>query len=65
MKIVVLGGGTVGWLAAYYFRKRHPLDEITVVESSKIGVIGAGESTTTNFLPFLNYLQIKWLKSLI
>ena len=59
MKIVVLGGGTVGWLAAYYFRKRHPLDEVTVVESSKIGVIGAGESTTTNFLPFLNYLQIE------
>lgn len=59
MKIVILGGGTVGWLAAYYFRKRHPLDEVTVIESSKIGVIGAGESTTTNFLPFLNYLQIE------
>ena len=47
MRIVIVGGGTAGWLAALIassrFGDRH---EITVVESTKIGIIGVGESTT-------------------
>ena len=46
MKIVIAGGGTAGWLAALFLGKNHPNNEITVIASSKIGVIGAGEGVT-------------------
>lgn len=46
MKIVILGGGTAGWLAALFLSKNHPDKDITVLASSKIGVIGAGEGVT-------------------
>lgn len=50
MKIVILGGGTAGWLAAMYcarfnFATKTP-NEIVVIESSKIPTIGAGEGST-------------------
>lgn len=47
MKIVICGGGTAGWLAALMIKKiqKHSHD-ITVIESSKIGIIGAGEGST-------------------
>lgn len=47
MKITIVGGGTAGWIAAYFISKCQPLThEITVVESSQIGIIGAGEGST-------------------
>ena len=47
MNIVVVGGGTAGWLAAYIISKMQPsLHNITVVESSSIGIIGTGEVST-------------------
>lgn len=46
MKIVIVGGGTAGWLAALMVSKVHPHHEITMIESSKIGIIGAGEGST-------------------
>jgi hypothetical protein len=47
MNIVVCGGGTAGWLAAYIISKIQPdAHKITVVESSSIGIIGAGEGST-------------------
>ena len=52
MKIVVVGGGTAGWLAALVFSKLTSA-KVTVIESSKIGIIGAGEGSTgslTNIL---------------
>ena len=50
MKICIIGGGTAGWLAALWIATQQPNShEITVVESSKIGIIGAGEGTTGIF----------------
>jgi len=45
MKIIIVGGGTAGWLAALILSKLYNHD-ITVVESSKIGIIGVGEGGT-------------------
>lgn len=47
MKIAIVGGGTAGWLAAYFISKSQPgMHDITVIESSSIGIIGAGEGST-------------------
>ncbi len=46
MKIVVVGGGTAGWLAALMISKIRPEHDVTVIESSKIGIVGAGEGST-------------------
>lgn len=46
MHIVIVGGGTAGWATALMAATRHPNHKITVIESSKLGVIGVGESTT-------------------
>ena len=53
-KIVILGGGTSGWLTAAYLRNQIPEGvHIQLIESSKVGIIGVGEGTqpfTTAFL---------------
>tara|TARA_B110000503_G_scaffold38048_1_gene62410 strand:+ start:210 stop:1694 length:1485 start_codon:yes stop_codon:yes gene_type:complete len=46
MKIVIVGGGTAGWLAALMISKLKPEHTVTCIESSKIGIIGAGEGST-------------------
>jgi tryptophan halogenase len=56
--IVVLGGGTAGWMSALFFKKVHPESRVTVVESEEIGIIGVGESTTPYFTDMLKFLNI-------
>ena len=47
MNIVIAGGGTAGWLAALFFVKAQPgKHKVTLIESSQIGIIGAGEGST-------------------
>jgi len=52
MKIVIVGGGTAGWLAAMYLANQNiradeqKIYEIVVVESPNIPIIGAGEGST-------------------
>ena len=57
-KFVVVGGGAAGWLSALFMRKHYPQASITVIESSEIGILGAGEGTTPHFIYFLNELDI-------
>jgi len=59
--IVVLGGGTAGWLTALAAQKRYPEHSVIVIESTKIGILGAGEGSTPNLIPFLSSLGISIL----
>ena len=61
MKIVIVGGGTAGWIAACYFARfnQNSKNEIVVIESSKIPTIGAGEGSTGIFTKIVNnHLQL-------
>lgn len=55
---VIVGGGTAGWLTALYTKMFFPEDKVTVVESSEIGILGAGEATTPITVGLLDFLQI-------
>jgi tryptophan 7-halogenase len=44
--VIVLGGGSAGFLAALTLKKKLPDLSVTVVRSADVGVIGVGESTT-------------------
>lgn len=57
--IVILGGGTAGWLTALFCKKFVSNAEITVIESSQIGILGAGEGTVPHFvMTVLELLEI-------
>jgi tryptophan halogenase len=49
MNIVIVGGGTAGWIAAALLINKHPNHKVTILESSKFGIIGVGEATTGFF----------------
>lgn len=53
MKITIIGGGTAGWLAALYITSKQPSHEVTVIDSSKLGIIGVGEGTTGKFMDII------------
>ena len=66
MKIVIVGGGTAGWLSALYLANKtadNKLHDITVIDSSKLGIIGAGEGSTGSFVDTLKN-RLKNLKGL-
>jgi len=72
MKIVILGGGTAGWMAANLFAKKWgraqsehhtkqsekaPFD-IVLVESPEIGIIGVGEGSTPTLKRFFDIIDV-------
>lgn len=58
-KIVILGGGTAGWLAASMLVKvLGKTVEITLVESEEIGTVGVGEATIPPLINLLNFLGL-------
>lgn len=57
-KVVILGGGTAGWITALLVQKIYSDYEIVLVESESIGILGAGEGTVPHFIEVLDFLQI-------
>ena len=57
--IVIVGGGTSGWMAAATLIKFFPKKHITLIESADVPVIGVGESTTAFINNWLKILGIK------
>ncbi len=65
-KVVIVGGGTAGWMTAAYLRQalQHGV-EITVVESDQVNTIGVGEATFSTiqlFLQFLGLQEQDWMQ---
>jgi tryptophan halogenase len=56
-KIVVIGGGTAGWLTAI-FAKFMFSENVTVISSSAIDILGAGEGSTPNLMGMLKNFKI-------
>ena len=56
--IVVVGGGSAGWLTALTAKKKYPKLNVTVIESKEIGILGAGEGSTPYLPDFLETLDI-------
>ncbi|MGB0834973.1 MAG: tryptophan halogenase family protein [Psychrobium sp.] len=59
-RIVIVGGGTAGWMAAASLNNylRGQSTQVTVIESSSIGTIGVGEATIPNIVQFNRNLGI-------
>jgi len=57
-KIVILGGGTAGWMTALVLKQIFPKRDITLIQSKNIGIIGVGEATTPHIVHFLKSIDI-------
>ena len=67
-RIVVLGGGSAGWITAALFAKAwgNQGSAITVVESPEIGIIGVGEGSTPQLKAFFEHIgvdEVKWMSA--
>lgn len=59
-KIIILGGGTAGWMAANWIQHKWAAmgTKVTLIESEEIGIIGVGEGTTPYFRYFFRDLGV-------
>ena len=56
--VVIVGGGSAGWLTALMAKKSYPKANVTLIESEEIGILGAGESTVPPLLQFFRHLEV-------
>lgn len=57
-KIVIVGGGSAGWMTASTLIKFYPEKEIVVIESPNIPIVGVGESTIGGLKTWIHALGI-------
>lgn len=63
-KILIVGGGTAGWMAANLFSIRWPDLEVCLLESREIDIIGVGEGSTPHlkfFFDTLGLAESEWM----
>jgi tryptophan halogenase len=59
-KILIVGGGTSGWMTAAYLQRALPADvQITLVESDRVPTIGVGEATFSTIKLFFDFLGLE------
>ena len=51
--IVIVGGGTAGWLSAFFLKRKYSEHNVFLIESTDIGILGAGEGGTPNLRSIL------------
>ncbi len=59
MKIVIVGGGSAGWMTAATLVKAYPEWDITLYEDERTPTVGVGESTTQFFAKWIHFLDVK------
>jgi tryptophan halogenase len=57
-KIVIVGGGSAGWMSAATMVRAFPDKEIVVIESPDYPIIGVGESTLGSITQWANWIGI-------
>jgi len=58
-KVIILGGGSSGWMTAASLAKNFPELDLTLIEASDIPTIGVGESTIGSINIYLRNLGLK------
>ena len=53
-RVLVVGGGTAGFLTALALKRKLPQLDVTVIRSPEIGIIGVGEGSTPLFTQFIH-----------
>lgn len=56
--VVILGGGTAGWLTGLFVQRNWPRATVTIIEDPNRPPIIAGESGSTTFTSLLRHLKI-------
>lgn len=57
-QVLVIGGGSAGFMAALALKSKIPGLDITVIRSKDIGIIGVGEGSTTGLTRFLHQFLV-------
>ncbi|MFI6481047.1 tryptophan halogenase family protein [Nonomuraea sp. NPDC050663] len=58
-RVVIVGGGTAGWMTASYLAAAFgDRIDLTVVESAHIGTVGVGEATFSDIRHFFEFLRL-------
>jgi 2-polyprenyl-6-methoxyphenol hydroxylase-like FAD-dependent oxidoreductase len=58
--VVILGGGTAGWMTASLLHRRWSAEEtqVSLIESSEIGIVGVGEGSTPQLKAFFDDIGV-------
>ncbi len=57
--IIIVGGGSAGWMTAATLIKKFPQKNITLIESPNTPTVGVGESTIGQINNWLSLIDVK------